>query len=154
MSGKSIPKIEGFLATKSLRDDVLNEMADYLAAKGAVKPSYGAAVIARENVFPTGIPCEPIGVAIPHSDRALVEDTTILVAKLPQGVTFTRIDDGDLTVDVRVVFMLAVNSDQGQLDTIAQVGAAEGYITEDDVARLLKFRDNPSDESWIQGGEN
>ena len=73
MSGKSIPKIEGFLATKSLRDDVLNEMADYLAAKGAVKPSYGAAVIARENVFPTGIPCEPIGVAIPHSDRALVE---------------------------------------------------------------------------------
>ena len=108
MSGKSIPKIEGFLATKSLRDDVLNEMADYLAAKGAVKPSYGAAVIARENVFPTGIPCEPIGVAIPHSDRALVEDTTILVAKLPQGVTFTRIDDGDLTVDVRVVFMLAV----------------------------------------------
>ena len=40
------------------------------------------------------------------------------------------------------------------LDTIAQVGAAEGYITEDDVARLLKFRDNPSDESWIQGGEN
>ena len=32
MSGKSIPKIEGFLATKSLRDDVLNEMADYLAA--------------------------------------------------------------------------------------------------------------------------
>ena len=121
MSGKSIPKIEGFLATKSLRDDVLNEMADYLAAKGAVKPSYGAAVITRENVFPTGIPCEPIGVAIPHSDRALVEDTTVLVAKLPQGVTFTRIDDGDLTVDVRVVFMLAVNSDQGQLDTIAQV---------------------------------
>ena len=59
--------------------------------------------------------------AIPHSDRALVEDTTILVAKLPHGVTFTRIDDGDLTVDVRVVFMLAVNSDQGQLDTIAQV---------------------------------
>ena len=40
------------------------------------------------------------------------------------------------------------------LDTIAQVGAEEGYISQDDVARLLKFRDNPSDESWIHGGKN
>ena len=40
------------------------------------------------------------------------------------------------------------------LDTIAQVGAAEGYISQEDVARLLKSRENPSDESWIQGGEN
>ena len=39
------------------------------------------------------------------------------------------------------------------LDTIAQVGAEEGYIAPEDVARLLKFRDNPSDESWINGGK-
>ena len=36
------------------------------------------------------------------------------------------------------------------LDTIARVGAEEHYITEADVARLLAFRENPSDESWIQ----
>ena len=36
------------------------------------------------------------------------------------------------------------------LDTVASTGAQEGYITEDDVARLLAFRENPSDESWIQ----
>ena len=40
------------------------------------------------------------------------------------------------------------------LDTIARVGAEEKYITEGDVARLLAFRANPSDESWIQGGNN
>ena len=40
------------------------------------------------------------------------------------------------------------------LDTIAQVGAEEGYIAPEDVSRLLKFRDNPSDESWINGGKN
>ncbi len=34
-------------------------------------------------------------------------------------------------------------------DTIAAVAAEEGYIRPEDVARLLKFRDNPSDESWI-----
>ena len=35
------------------------------------------------------------------------------------------------------------------LDTVAQAAAAEGYIEPEDQARLLAFRDNPSDESWI-----
>ncbi|MDO4265178.1 MAG: orotate phosphoribosyltransferase [Eubacteriales bacterium] len=37
------------------------------------------------------------------------------------------------------------------LDTLVEIAAAEGYIKEEDKARLLKFRDNPSDESWMQG---
>ena len=36
-----------------------------------------------------------------------------------------------------------------RFDTIAQVAAETGYIQPCDVARLLAFRDNPSDESWI-----
>lgn len=35
-------------------------------------------------------------------------------------------------------------------DVIAQVAAREGYIAQEDIARLLAFRDNPSDESWIR----
>ena len=35
------------------------------------------------------------------------------------------------------------------LDTVAQAAAAAGYIKPEDQARLLAFRDNPSDESWI-----
>ena len=34
-------------------------------------------------------------------------------------------------------------------DCIAQIAAQESYIEEKDVARLLAFRNNPSDESWI-----
>ncbi|SHI75026.1 orotate phosphoribosyltransferase [Lutispora thermophila] len=36
-------------------------------------------------------------------------------------------------------------------DTIVEVAAKEKYIEEDDIKRLLSFRDNPSDESWIGG---
>ena len=39
------------------------------------------------------------------------------------------------------------------LDTIAQVGVQQGYITQGDVARLLAFQDDPSDENWIRKGE-
>ena len=36
-------------------------------------------------------------------------------------------------------------------DTIAAVAAREHYIKDEDIARLIAFRDNPSDESWIGG---
>ena len=35
-------------------------------------------------------------------------------------------------------------------DVIAEVAAEEGYIKTDDIERLIKFRNNPSDESWIK----
>jgi orotate phosphoribosyltransferase len=38
------------------------------------------------------------------------------------------------------------------VDVIAQVAADEGYIRPEDVARLIAFRNNPADESWIAGG--
>ena len=38
-------------------------------------------------------------------------------------------------------------------DTIAQVAAQENYIKPEDIARLIAFRNNPSDESWIGGNK-
>ena len=35
-------------------------------------------------------------------------------------------------------------------DVIAEVAAEEGYIKPEDIARLIAFRNNPSDESWIK----
>lgn len=35
-------------------------------------------------------------------------------------------------------------------DVIAKVAAEEGYIAPEDVARLLQFRNNPDDESWME----
>ena len=38
-------------------------------------------------------------------------------------------------------------------DIIAQVAANENYIKPEDIARLIAFRNNPSDESWIGGNK-
>ena len=35
-------------------------------------------------------------------------------------------------------------------DTTVAVAVEKGYIREEDVERLIKFRNNPSDESWIK----
>ena len=44
------------------------------------------------------------------------------------------------------------NTSLTDLDAVAQAGVEGGYITRADVARLLAFRDDPSDESWINKG--
>lgn len=38
-------------------------------------------------------------------------------------------------------------------DVIAEIAAQEGYIAPTDVERLIAFRNNPSDESWIGGAK-
>ena len=35
------------------------------------------------------------------------------------------------------------------LDTLARIAVQEKYIKPEDEERLLRFRDNPSDESWL-----
>ena len=47
----------------------------------------------------------------------------------------------------------AENHSLTNFDEIALVAAEEGYIKPSDVQRLIAFRNNPSDESWIKGGK-
>ncbi|MBR5505162.1 MAG: orotate phosphoribosyltransferase [Clostridia bacterium] len=42
-----------------------------------------------------------------------------------------------------------INHSLCDFDTIAEVAADTGYIKSTDVERLIRFRNNPSDESWI-----
>lgn len=41
------------------------------------------------------------------------------------------------------------NTSLTDFDTIVRIAAQEGYIAHEDIDRLIAFRDNPSDESWI-----
>ena len=42
-----------------------------------------------------------------------------------------------------------INHSLCDFDTIAEVAAQTGYIKDNDISRLIQFRNNPSDESWI-----
>ncbi len=42
-----------------------------------------------------------------------------------------------------------VNTSLCDLDTLVEVAVEEGYIKPEDKQRLLRFRNNPSDESWM-----
>lgn len=51
----------------------------------------------------------------------------------------------------RMAAASVINHSLTDFDTISAVAAEEGYIRPEDVARLIAFRNNPSDESWIGG---
>lgn len=42
------------------------------------------------------------------------------------------------------------NVSLSNFDTLVEVAADEGYIKKEDIERLIAFRNNPSDESWIK----
>lgn len=45
------------------------------------------------------------------------------------------------------------NVSLSNFDAVTKVAAEEGYIKESDIDRLIAFRNNPSDESWIGGAK-
>lgn len=52
---------------------------------------------------------------------------------------------------VRLEEANVINYSLTNFDVIAEVAAEEGYIATEDIKRLIAFRNNPSDESWIGG---
>ena len=52
---------------------------------------------------------------------------------------------------VRLAEANVENTSLTNFDVIAEVAAECGYVKADDVKRLIAFRNNPQDESWIKG---
>ena len=42
------------------------------------------------------------------------------------------------------------NISLSNFDTLVEIAAEEGYIKKEDISRLMAFRENPSDETWIK----
>lgn len=105
----------------STKEEVIGCLADALLEEGVVKNSFREAVILREQNFSTGLETGDICVAIPHTDREHVLCDSIAVATLKNPVTFMAMGTNDMPVNVQIVIMLAIASDDKQIDTLQAV---------------------------------
>lgn len=115
---------KGYLVAKVEAKDkmeVLRTMGEVLVSKGLVKESYPDAVIAREKVFPTGLPMEAFGVAIPHTDSIHVNRKAIMCGILENPVEFVVMGDDEATVQVEVIFMLAIVKPDDQIEMLSRL---------------------------------
>jgi PTS system galactitol-specific IIA component len=115
------------------RDEAILGLVSMLEEQGYVKPSFGQACIDREKVFPTGLPTEPFGIAIPHTDCEHVERGALAVGVLPESVQFVEMGClDDAFVDVHVIVVLAIADPQvvaGVLQQLALAFQDAAFIT-------------------------
>ena len=97
----------------------------------------GQKVVVVEDLISTGGSCIEVVEALREAGAEVLGVASIFTYGMKKGVE-------------RLAAEQVRNVSLTDLDTVARMGAQEGYITEADVARLLAFRENPSDESWIQ----
>jgi PTS system galactitol-specific IIA component len=93
-----------------------------LVQSGDTSPEFAEDACARERTFPTGLPTQPVAVAIPHADPDHVQSSAFAVATLHSPVQFSQMGtDGSILLDVHAVFLLAIKETEKQVDMIAQL---------------------------------
>ena len=100
-------------------DDAIRKLGRLMDAAGFVTEDYADDVIARERDFPTGLPTQPISVAIPHADPDNVNIDSIAIAVLKDPVDFVQMgSNGKIQLSVSIVFMLALQDFKRQTAVI------------------------------------
>lgn len=122
--------------------ELLEKVADNLHQLGYVKESYKNAVIEREKIFATGLPTLLGGVAIPHTDIQHVEKPAISIARLEKPVKFIIMGDDSATVDVDLIFMLAMKEEHAQLELLQSL---MGILQDEKALGFIKKATNQDD---------
>lgn len=121
------------------KEQVLTVLGSQLMKSGFVKDGFIDSILKREENYPTGLPTEPFGVAIPHTDADMVNDSTIAFASLKQPVQFSMMGNNDVPVNVKLVFMLALKNPDDQLEMLQKL--VELFQDPDVLTKLAETKD-------------
>lgn len=120
-------------------EDVMHRLGGALVREGYAKESYVEALITREKEFPTGLDVDGVGIAIPHTDVSHIIKAGIAIGVLKRPVTFMQMGTDDETVEVQLVFMLAVANPSEHIEQLQRI---VGIIQDKDVLnQLLEVKD-------------
>ena len=102
--------------------DAIGKLTAILVETDHVKPEFAEDVWAREKTFPTGLPTQPLAVAIPHADPDHVNQSAVCVGVLKTPVRFSQMGtDGSTVLDVPIIFLLAIKEKEKQVEMIQQL---------------------------------
>lgn len=101
--------------------EILEQMAEVFWKEGYVKETFREAIVQRELAFPTGLPMGEVNVAIPHTDPEHVNKAGFCLGILDNPVTFSVMGAEGETVDVSVIFMLAIKRKEDQLENLQKL---------------------------------
>lgn len=103
--------------------------------EGRLEP--GTKVIVIEDLISTGGSAIDVVEALREAGAEVLGIVSIFTYGMKKGLE-------------RLAAAGVVNYSLSNLDALVEVAAEDGYIAPEWKERILKFRDNPSDESWIK----
>lgn len=132
--------------------EVMEQLGGLFIREGYAKESYVDALITREKEFPTGLDVDGVGVAIPHTDVSHVNKAGIAIGILREPVTFVQMATDNETVEVGLIFMLAVVNPNEHIDQLQRIIA---IIQDKNVLnKLLEAKDTNQIIEIIKEKEN
>ncbi|MBO7214649.1 MAG: orotate phosphoribosyltransferase [Clostridia bacterium] len=98
----------------------------------------GTKVVVVEDLISTGGSCIDVVDALREAGAEVLGIVSIYTYGMQKGLD--RLKEANVK-----------NVSLTDFDTVVEVAAQTGYIKDSDKERLIAFRNNPSDESWIKG---
>lgn len=99
----------------------------------------GAKVVVVEDLISTGGSVLEVVNVLREEGAEVLGVVSIFTYNMKKGLVRLKEDN-------------VINYSLTNLDVLTKVAAEDGIISENDIQRILTFRDNPSDESWFNGG--
>lgn len=102
--------------------EAIRKLTDALIETGHVAPGFAEDVLAREQTYPTGLPTQPLAVAIPHADPHHINRSAVCIGTLTSPVRFVQMGtDGSVLLDTHLIFLLAIREQEKQVEMIRQL---------------------------------
>jgi PTS system galactitol-specific IIA component len=102
--------------------DVITQLGIQLYEAGYTKESFVQGALEREKTMPTGLPLMgDINAAIPHTDIEHVLKPGVAFATLTNPVPFQNMANPEDSVDVSLVFLLALDQPKAQIGMLQEI---------------------------------
>lgn len=123
-------------------------LADELMENDCVNEDFLANIIKREEIFPTGLEINGIGVAIPHTDSEYVKESQVGFLSLEKPLSFIEMGTNDKEIPVSLLFMLALKEPHEQLEMLQRL--IEMFQQEGVLESLMKVNQKEAYQGIIQ----
>ena len=101
--------------------EAISLLANQMIQNQLVKPSFLDAIWNREKKYPTGLLTQGGGIAIPHADPSHVILEAISLGVLKHPVTFRMMEDPNQTLEVDLIFMLAMKNPKRHIEMLQEL---------------------------------
>ncbi|MGM0291574.1 PTS system, galactitol-specific IIA component [Enterococcus sp. AZ062] len=103
------------------KEEALQKLSEELRKKQCVTDDFYQNIIRREEIFPTGLAINGMGVAIPHTDSQYVNESQVAFMSLKKPLPFIEMGTNDKEIEVSLLFMLALKEPHEQLEMLQKL---------------------------------